>query len=341
MNIFRGAGLGGLCGISPVKDGYILRPLLAVSKEGIDEYVAANKIPFVVDESNSDSTHTRNFLRNEVIPLIKKKFRSVENAVINLGGDAKAALDFIGRGMDKNAIRINKDGSADIKTAALKDKALAVHYVMGALRYLGFTRDIDRVHIDSVIALAGRRNGAGIDLPDGLKAVKEYEHIRIYAAAAKTEKDLCAVKFKVGNFNFGGREIVVSKIPPDNAKEKAQPSDENAQQSDESTQPSDKKAQQSDEKAQQSFLMFDINKIPPNAVFRFRRDGDIFKPYKGGAKKLKDYLIDKKIPKIRRDSLVLFADGSEVLAVLGVEISDRIKAEEKSDVYYARIESEW
>ena len=72
-------------------------------------------------------------------------------------------------------------------------------------------------------------------------------------------------------------------------------------------------------------LKVDGAAIPENAVIRFKRDGDRFTKFGGGTKSLGDYFTDKKIPVWVRGSIPLIAIGSEVLAVCGVEISDRIK----------------
>ena len=77
-------------------------------------------------------------------------------------------------------------------------------------------------------------------------------------------------------------------------------------------------------------LKFDLNAIPEGAVVRFKRDGDKFKKFGGGTKSLGDYFTDKKIPVWVRDSIPLIAIGSEVLAVCGVEISDKIKITENT-----------
>lgn len=81
----------------------------------------------------------------------------------------------------------------------------------------------------------------------------------------------------------------------------------------------------------QKFLKADGGKISENAVIRFRRDGDRFKKYKGGTKSLGDFLTDRKIPLYLRDRIPLIADGSEILAVCGVEISDKIKTDENTE----------
>lgn len=77
-------------------------------------------------------------------------------------------------------------------------------------------------------------------------------------------------------------------------------------------------------------LVFDPAKIPDGAVLRTRREGDRFRPYKGGEKSLGDYMTDKGIPRHLRDNVPVVAAGSEVLIVCGVEISDKVRTDENS-----------
>ena len=75
-------------------------------------------------------------------------------------------------------------------------------------------------------------------------------------------------------------------------------------------------------------LKFDLDAVPKGAEIRFKRDGDKFKKFGGGTKSLGDYLTDKKIPLWVRGSIPLIANDGEILAVCGVEISDKIKVNE-------------
>ena len=56
----------------------------------------------------------------------------------------------------------------------------------------------------------------------------------------------------------------------------------------------------------------------------------MFQKFGGGTKKLKDFLIDKKIPQRERDLLPVLACGKEIYAVCGVEISEKIKVDENT-----------
>ena len=74
--------------------------------------------------------------------------------------------------------------------------------------------------------------------------------------------------------------------------------------------------------------LFDYDKIRELTV-RTRRPGDfITVDENGGRKKLKDYFINEKIPKAQRDEILLLADGSHVVWVIGYRISVYYKVTE-------------
>ena len=73
MNELRGSGLSGLKGIEPRRGKYI-RPLIEIEREEIEKYCEENKLEPRIDKTNFENIHTRNKLRNCLIPYIKKEF---------------------------------------------------------------------------------------------------------------------------------------------------------------------------------------------------------------------------------------------------------------------------
>ena len=82
FNFFRGTGISGLHGILPV-NGQIIRPLLFVRRTEIAHYAAQNKITWVEDSSNATDKYSRNFIRHQVLPLVKNIFPSVEDNLLH------------------------------------------------------------------------------------------------------------------------------------------------------------------------------------------------------------------------------------------------------------------
>ena len=74
-------------------------------------------------------------------------------------------------------------------------------------------------------------------------------------------------------------------------------------------------------------LRIDGDKLPANAVFRFRQEGDFILRFGGGGKTLKKFFNERKIPVEKRQYLPLIAeaDGNEVYVVCGEEISEKVK----------------
>ncbi len=71
FRLARGTGTAGIRGIPPVR-GNIVRPLLGVTKAEILAYCGERSLPFVTDETNADTTYTRNYIRAELVPRMER-----------------------------------------------------------------------------------------------------------------------------------------------------------------------------------------------------------------------------------------------------------------------------
>ena len=88
MKMCRGAGLRGLAGIFPsvcIENITYVRPLLDVSKESIYEICKNNDIPYIEDQTNLDESYTRNYIRANVIPHLKKIFPCCAEKSVEVG----------------------------------------------------------------------------------------------------------------------------------------------------------------------------------------------------------------------------------------------------------------
>lgn len=82
INLTRGTGIKGLRGMK-AKRGDIIRPLLCVSRDEINDYLYANHIPFREDSSNASGKYFRNKIRHQIIPVLKEINPSLFKAVSN------------------------------------------------------------------------------------------------------------------------------------------------------------------------------------------------------------------------------------------------------------------
>ncbi len=186
---------------------------------------------------------------------------------------------------------IEKDGY--IKLPCSIDEVLFSRASIIALKKSGIVKDYEKTHIDLLNGLKNAKTGTTIDMPKGVKAVNEYGFITLYK---KSEKNLTEIPFGLGEISFSNRTLYLG-----------------------------------DEVKGEKVLKFDLAKIPKTAVIRTRKEGDTFKSFGGGTKKLKDYFIDKKIPSRERDFIPLLCDGKNVLLIFGIEISDIIKVDKSTE----------
>lgn len=89
LNLFRGAGIGGLKGMLPDANG-VIRPLLSVTRKEILRYLTALDQDYIVDSSNLSSDYRRNFIRNELLPAIETRWTGVRKSLVNTIGNLQA-----------------------------------------------------------------------------------------------------------------------------------------------------------------------------------------------------------------------------------------------------------
>jgi tRNA(Ile)-lysidine synthase len=180
-----------------------------------------------------------------------------------------------------------------IYLSASTPNALFSRAVILALSKLGVKKDYEYVHVLQVENLKSLQSGAVVTLPKGVTATKEYGDIVF--SSEQAEKSSLEIPFSVSKIGFENKTILITS-----------------------------------ENIDKPYLLFDGDKIPKNSVIRTRREGDVFTKFGGGTKKLKEYLIDKKIPLSERDELIVIASGKTVYLIVGVEISDLVRIDDNT-----------
>jgi tRNA(Ile)-lysidine synthase len=96
MRVFEGAGIGGLKGIPRETVDGIVRPILDVWKEDILDYLKKRKIPYRIDRSNFDARFERNWVRNVLLPLLVKRYgKTVKKRIFTLGERFRELDDYL------------------------------------------------------------------------------------------------------------------------------------------------------------------------------------------------------------------------------------------------------
>lgn len=303
LNIFRGAGISGACGMELNRDGRYIRPLLFTPKTEIQAYVASNDIPFVEDETNLSIDYSRNYIRNMIMPLIRNRWQNADSTICEFGKLCKQDNEFINSMISKNAIvRESANAVKAYSSYFLNSPALNSRLIFKCLKLIGASVDIEKKHLNMVCDLATNgENGAKINLPNRVTVIKEYGFITF--TNKKLKADIKPIKLKRGKFNVPGVGVLEVYI-----------------------------SSNVDLKSYQNVI--DAKKVDKNAEWRFRKNGDVFEKFGGGKKSLNEFLIDRKVPARFRDVLPVLAVGNEILAIAGVEISDKVKIDKNTKKVY-------
>lgn len=306
MRLIRGTGLEGLKGIDAVRND-IIRPLLDQDRQSIEKYCEQNNLEPRIDKTNLQPIYLRNKIRLELIPYLKQRFNpSLNEAIIRLGQVVREENNYLEQQTKEllNSIGEMKDNSIAIKTESLKQlhPAMQKRLLRQAVESIANTLNgFEYKHFQGIIELFDKGTGAAIELPKDLKAYISYENLIICKKIENTDKK-CYYKLKYDYDNFIDEINEMLRVKLINIKELSS--------------------------VPKSFntVYIDADKVEHDIVVRNREQGDTFSPIgMKGSKKLKDYFIDKKIPREKRDQVLLLADGDEIVWILGSIISEKYK----------------
>ena len=293
MHIFRGCGVSGAKGMDPIRDGIYIRPMLPVTKAEIEDYASVNNIDYVVDESNYDTSYARNYVRNVVMKDILERWPNAVEAINNFANAVSEDNAFIKSKLDTNSLVVDDKVVSMPCSYFYGSSSIYSRMIFRALGLIGVTKDIERKHIEMIRELAvDLENGKKINLPYDIVVSKEYNFLTFrnnYVEKPELNRELKCEDFESAVWNISIKRVKTDKI---------------------------KKGEG---------LFFDYRKVPKTAKWRYREDGDVFEKFGGGTKKLKSYMIDRKIPVRLRDLIPVLADGNEVYVIAGVEVSEKVR----------------
>ena len=315
-HLVRGTGMAGLCSLKPVS-GNRIRPLLCLEKEEILVYLKAAGQPWRTDSSNLEDDYTRNRIRHHVLEELKTEVNP--RAVRHMAQlseeleETRAVLAQVAAKKMRQYVRKSEKGILLAEELKKEPDLIGRQIVHDLLKEIsGKQKDFTRIHVEAVQELWNRKVGARRDLPYGMQAIRTYDGIYLERKAEKCEtrdsEKNAGIQINVQSegtesFQIGELTLTVSRTARDFGE--------------------------IPEKKYTKW--FDYDRIKQTLVIRHRQPGDRICLFDGGgSKKLKDYLIDRKIPAQKRDQLWLMADGSDILWIIGDRISAAYKVTAES-----------
>ena len=277
MNLVRGCGLNGLCGI-PERRENIVRPMLGVTHEEIRQYLTAHEVPHVEDETNEDLTYTRNRIRHQLIPLLEELN---PEAVAHITAAAKRA------GEDERELQrqaellleccAETEDGISVPAAVLVSAPRAV--ALRAVKQLAPAAQ--SVHLEGILALCrGTDPSAELDIPGG--CVRRVYDILLFGAESVASPQ--PMPILEGTQNWGSWEIICTPAvcPP---------------------------------KAYVDRTRFYLRS--GDYTVRSRREGDELRLGKRPLKSLKKLMVEEKVPRYLRHTVPVLEDKDGMVAAAG------------------------
>ena len=322
MNMARGTGVRGLCGIRPVRGKWI-RPMLCLSRAEIVSWLDAHGIRYCLDTTNEDDDYTRNRIRHHLIPALTDQVNAgAVRHLDELSRQAQELWNYMEEQTDaawEACVRTGKgpdavpghgqsaSGRITVCKAPFEElplvlKKLLLHRCIA--KAAGQEKDIEAVHVEAVLELFTKQPGRSRDLPRAVAAVRTYDGVTL--KKKRTQKSFPEQEGWEIRLEIPGE----TPIPGTGQKICCTLLDG----------PGDFLAKEMPQKSYTKCFDYDIIKYSLSA--RCRRPGDyLCIDEKGNRQKLKSYFINEKVPREERDRMLLIADGDHIVWIPGMRMS--------------------
>jgi tRNA(Ile)-lysidine synthase len=327
MRIMRGTGMEGLIGIKPVRDKIFVRPVLNLSRIEIEKYCEENSISPRIDKSNLETIYARNKVRLDLIPYMEENFnKDIIKTLNRLSDIVKVDNDYlesISTKQFKIHCEIGEQRVIIYNSAFALHEAIVSRIIRSALfEVRNNLYNIEKIHISNIIDLQKHETGKTTMLPQNIIVENCYGDIHIHIKEISyNNTDL--VNNNEYDLNVNGEKFIhsLNKVVSIHTISKL---DFNEVKTNDYTK------------------YFDYDKIENPIILRYRKDGDKFMPLgMSGNKKLKDLLMDLKIPKAERNEIPLICFGEDIAWVVGHRVSEKFKiSKDTKNILQIRIESE-
>lgn len=316
FNMLRGTGLHGLCGIDPVRDGRFIRPLIYDSGEQIRVWCDENKVNYIIDSTNSETEYTRNRIRHNIVPEMRKITHNPENAISRMTTLLRSDDDCLNKIADslvsENATSVSKEVFQGLHPAiasriirklyknAKKDSSnLGEVHVRSVLDLIESGEGESKLSLPGKTVAVINRNIVSFVLEEKLPSTPQTSSF-IYPDDGEIFKnELCKVTFSHTkhnhhNINFNKDENIYKLSIP-------------------------------------TSLSFD--KIKGSLKVRYRIDGDTYR-YGGMTRKVKKLFGDKKISAFERALTPILYDDDGIVWIPGFPPRDGMKYDGIGDPIY-------
>ena len=316
FNLARGAGTAGLAGI-PVVRGNIVRPILCLTRNEIEDYVRENEVPYVVDSSNLTDDYSRNRIRHKVLPEIKSVSDSSVEAIFRasqLLREDDECLNSLADEFISSECIVGTDGEKSVLSSGLQALPKAVS--SRVVRKL-FGRSLSLEQTEAILRIAETTEIASVSLPGGSVSA---EQGRLFF-----NRDLLLNPPGFRKEIVPGKSVFIPEIGTTVLCEEVTYNTEIRK----------------EVHGLLNTLCLNCGEISGKLYCTSRTPGDSMRVYRRGCTKtLKSLFMEAKMTQSERDSTPVFRDDSGVLAAAGLAISERAAPVIGGRAYIIKLEKE-
>ena len=311
LRLLRGAGARGISGIRP-RRGRFVRPLLETTRLELQQHLRALGEAWREDSSNADRAIIRNRIRHELVPVLKDIAPGGVRALARFARLAADDEEFLEEAAnEKRATLVLSDRSLDAAVLRTLPAAVARRLVRRFASEAAPDAHLSAHHLEAVYRLAATDNPVGqLDLP-GLCVCKESGRLDFSPGVRQTSE--AGVSWPVRALEVPGQV----ELPEAGVTIEARTMDA----------VEGSKQIGGAEAERGSRVVIQRGPDASHLLVRNRRPGDRFQPLGApGRRKLQDVLVDRKVPRLERDTVPIVTDSNgEIVWVAGVALAERCR----------------
>ena len=293
MNLIRGSGIRGMSGIRP-KNGFVVRPLLSVTRQEILQWLSERQLEYVTDSTNLSAAYTRNFIRLRVLPLLETINPSVRTA-INRTAEHLAETESLFAYVMADARKRVFEAENRLSIKALMQYPSPKTVLFELLKAFHFTPS----SVDEIFLSLNKESGK-LFFSSSHRLVKDRDCLLLSPLAAAGEKEVYFLTGEEGCWS-GPIDLAFSRIV---------------------------RIEELHIQKDKDIAYFDLDKLKFPLVLRHWQQGDWFVPFgMQGRKKLSDYFSDKKFSRLEKEQVWLLCSGDEVIWIVGERSDNRFRVE--------------
>lgn len=301
MNLLRGSGIRGLGGIRP-RNGQVVRPLLAVSRAEIEEWLQTQGWDYVTDSSNLSDAYTRNFIRLRVLPLLEQLNPAARETIARSAAHLSAAEQLYAYTVEeaRKAVFVTADS---LSIEALMRYPSPETLLYEWLRPLGFSRIVVGELFESLTGLSGKQFYSATH-----QVLKDRDRLYIAPLQEPSAWQPIEIPVATGELTQPLRlSFQLVKRTSDFQLERASDT-----------------------------AYFDAEKLPGRLTLRLPQTGDWFVPFgMRGRKKLSDFFADQKMNRWEKLRQPLLCAGESIVWVVGRRADDRFRVGEETKMIFS------